>query len=199
MLPAPCLLLKCPRCGAQKKVMSLMSGNTIGAEIWSDLKRIAPMLPQNDPVVKCPDCNYYYWINEQKPSYSKDEYLVTPNLLSFTEWNEALIQLQNDITTKEEVTIRIHILWAFNDIIRYENETLPENETLFISNAVRLLEIMEWTSENILFKAELYREISQFDECIKIINNNIFTDNEIQIAETICQAAKNKNKRVFTI
>ncbi len=199
MQPAPCLLLKCPQCGTQKKVMSLMSGNTFGAQIWSDCKRIAPMLPQNDPIVKCPHCNYYYWIHKQPSSYSENEYFTTPNSLSFIEWNEALIQLQNDVTIEEERTIRIHLLWAFNDTIRHEEDTLPEHETLFISNVLRLLEIMDWTSGNLLFKAELHREIGQFDECLTILNNNKFTDDEISIMRKISQAAQNGNKRAFMI
>lgn len=39
-------IVKCPFGGNEKMLMSLMSGNTIGAIYWSDNKRYAPMLPQ---------------------------------------------------------------------------------------------------------------------------------------------------------
>ena len=63
---------------------------------------------------------------------------------------------------------------------------------------MRLLEIMDWAG-NLLFKAELHREIGQFDECLTILNDNKFTDDEVSIMKKISQAAQNGNKRVFMI
>ena len=49
-------ITSCPHCGGEKEIMSLMSGNYIGAELWSDGKLIAPMLQKPSPVQKCPHC-----------------------------------------------------------------------------------------------------------------------------------------------
>ena len=42
----PARILTCPHCGAKKEVLSLLSGNTFGQQVWSDNKTIAPMLPR---------------------------------------------------------------------------------------------------------------------------------------------------------
>ena len=55
MIPGNAEIVKCPYCGTEKMLMTLISGNTCGAEYWSDNKRIAPMLPSVSPVQKCPD------------------------------------------------------------------------------------------------------------------------------------------------
>lgn len=46
MLPGNPQILTCPYCGQTKNIMSLLSGNTFGAQLWSDNKQIAPMLPE---------------------------------------------------------------------------------------------------------------------------------------------------------
>ena len=46
MMPGPAQILTCPYCGEKKKIMSLLSGNTFGAKLWSDNKKISPMLPE---------------------------------------------------------------------------------------------------------------------------------------------------------
>ena len=55
-------ITSCPHCGGEKEIMSLMSGNYIGAELWSDGKLIAPMLQKPSPVQKCPHCRKYYFM-----------------------------------------------------------------------------------------------------------------------------------------
>lgn len=60
MLPGNPRILICPFCGTEKQIMSLISGNTFGAELWSDNKQIAPMLPEISYIQKCPHCGKYY-------------------------------------------------------------------------------------------------------------------------------------------
>ena len=46
MLPGPARILTCPYCGAYKEVMSLITGNTYGQEVWSENKTYALMNPE---------------------------------------------------------------------------------------------------------------------------------------------------------
>ena len=39
MLPGPYQIIACPQCKGLAKYMTLMSGNTIGARVWTDGKR----------------------------------------------------------------------------------------------------------------------------------------------------------------
>ncbi len=63
MLPGPNYVYKCPRCGNLLTVGSILSGNTIGAKIYSDGKRIAPMLPDFPDLTKCKKCETIFWLN----------------------------------------------------------------------------------------------------------------------------------------
>jgi hypothetical protein len=56
MLAGPDQIVACPHCKALAKYMTLMSGNTFGARVWTDGKQDAPMLPHPPAVVKCRQC-----------------------------------------------------------------------------------------------------------------------------------------------
>jgi hypothetical protein len=62
MLPGPDQIIACPKCQALAKYMTLRSGNTFGARLWTDGKRAAPMLPLPPEVVKCQHCGECYWL-----------------------------------------------------------------------------------------------------------------------------------------
>ena len=57
MLPGPNYIYKCPSCGNFIKIGSLISGNTYGAKLYSDGKRVAPMMPEFPDLTKCKKCN----------------------------------------------------------------------------------------------------------------------------------------------
>ena len=56
MLPGNAEIVICPYCGTKKELMTLVSGNTFGAEYWSDNNRISPILTIAYPVQKCTLC-----------------------------------------------------------------------------------------------------------------------------------------------
>lgn len=64
MTPGPPCRLTCPHCGGHKHIMSIASGNTFGATIWSDSKRDYPMLPQPSAVQYCPHCGHYFFFED---------------------------------------------------------------------------------------------------------------------------------------
>lgn len=67
MLPGNPRIVTCPFCGAQKRLMTLMSGNTIGAKYWSDNKQEAPMLPKVSYVQKF--LPYRHWTQTDRGGY----------------------------------------------------------------------------------------------------------------------------------
>ena len=60
--PGPTTVIACPHCGAAARQSTIMSGNTFGMEVWTDGKRIAPMLPESPPVVQCHKCQKCFWL-----------------------------------------------------------------------------------------------------------------------------------------
>ena len=111
------LILTCPFCGKEKKIMSLVSGNTFDSELWSDNKQIAPMLPEISYVQKCPHCGKYYIIRRQAVKFAKEGHSLETGRLTFSKMKEAFAQLAEEgfIDEKEEINVRMMLHHAYND------------------------------------------------------------------------------------
>ena len=61
----PMLIVReCPHCKAHVVQEETVSGNTIGAKFYTDGKREAKMLPDHPWLVKCPDVQRLFWVDE---------------------------------------------------------------------------------------------------------------------------------------
>lgn len=64
MLPGPMIIKECSKCSNLIADCTIASGNTFGAEFWTDGKREAPMLPEQPWLVICPHCGSAVWIDD---------------------------------------------------------------------------------------------------------------------------------------
>ena len=230
MLPAYCKLALCPRCGGEKEIVQIMSGNTYGAWLWSDSKQIAPMLPQVSPIQKCPTCGHYYFLKnvnkKEGDTYSDEEgwlsfddaieafnELMTDDRRHIEEWktwswfdddkddenSEAFKTWLQNNKQKDLELLTIIIVWAFNDMIR--NGEVPSQEqyevfkTMVSSNLKQPI-----LSNNELLKAELYREIGEFDECLVTLEKFNPEDEFLaDIRKRIIDKAQEHDDKVFVI
>ena len=177
MNPGPAQILTCPHCGAKKEVLSLLSGNTFGQQVWSDNKSIAPMLPKVSFVQKCPSCNGYYLMSRQKPKTGSN-YSFEQGELSYFELKEAWRSLQESVslTDDEKLSILIMQVWAFNDeYSRTEVKPIPSEEQSYIISIIDTL--LAQNEMDDLIKAEFLRESGRFEESVALLNNYI-TDDE---------------------
>lgn len=203
----PSRILTCPYCKTDKKVISLLSGNTLCAEFWSDAKQITPMLREASFVQKCPSCNLYYLLTEftQGNRYVTDfnEQTMEQGNLSFEELCSALYYLEGTIGRESETKIRIMIVQAFNDRYRKEGkieDPSKEEKTVFHDTLSKLIETMKFSDENILFKAELYRELGDFEEAINILETiTPINNSQSRVREKIIMKAKECDNIVFCL
>lgn len=202
MMPGNPQILVCPFCGKEKGIMSIMSGNTFGAEIWSDNKQIVPMLPEISYVQKCPHCGKYYIIARQEVKYAKEGYSFEKGLLTYPEMKEAFPQLSEEgfRDEKEESNVRLMLHHAYNDYYYRSSdskETSANNKNLFYENGKWLIDNL--ITDNVL-KAELYREIGEFEIAHDILESveveDLFLRN---IVSQIQERLKNKDCIVFKI
>ena len=205
MLPANAKIVKCPFCGTNKKLLSLASGNTFGAKHWSDQKMIAPMLPRVSPVQKCPTCGKYY-LEYKQPYKEGDDWSSERGELSYQEWKEAYDQFLSDNSTPNDdlQIIRHHLIQAFNDnFYRYGEDPVPaEEEAYFVSIIHEYIDSGSWNKENLLFKAELYREADEMENCAKVlsqIHTNSLKEFELKIFDAIKTKMEEGDKIVFRI
>lgn len=195
-------ILICPFCGKKKEIMSLLSGNTFRAEMWSDNKQIAPMLPEISFVQRCPQCGKYYITERQELKYAKDSYSIDQGLLSYPEMKEAFIQLSEEgfVNEEEETKVRMMLHHAYNDYYyrSYDNKEInAEDKTLFHENGSWLIDNL--ITGNVL-KAEFYREIGEFEVAHDILESVEVEDEFLKrIMTQIQERVQNNDCRVFKI
>lgn len=166
-------ILICPFCGAEKPVIQLLSGNTFGATQWSDLKTNYPMLQQPSPVQQCPQCGKFYFTGAVKKQRGPD-YSFEKGDLNYEQIKQALSQYEHtSLPPEEEVLLRLLFLHIYNDTFQREGVTpagqpAEQDVSLFRKQVLRLLQI--WKAET-LVKAELYREIGEMNECIRLLDS----------------------------
>lgn len=175
MIPGPANILSCPFCGGTKEVMSLVSGNTCGATVWSDTRRDYPMLPEVSPIQECPHCHKFYFIEQAKHEYSKDpnsemNSFMQLGKLTYPQLVRAKKQMETLSLVKMQRWILNHqIFMAFNDSFRREPEKVafpPREEDIQIykDTIAELLNGIDQSEDYELFHAELLRESGRFEE-----------------------------------
>jgi len=202
MMPGNPRILVCPFCGKEKEIMSLISGNTFGAEIWSDNKQIAPMLPEISYIQKCPHCGKYYITGRQEVKYAKDDYSFEKGLLTYPEMKEAFTQLSEEgfLNEKEEINVRMMLHHAYNDYYYRTDEKKvisEEDKTLFHENGLWLINNLITDS---VMKAEFYREIGEIDTAKSILDSITVEDEFLKrIVTGIKERLEVNNCQVFKV
>ena len=202
MMPGNPRILVCPFCGKEKEIMSLISGNTFGAELWSDNKQIAPMLPEISYVQKCPHCGKYYITGRQEVKYAKDGYSFEKGLLTYPEMKEAFTQLSEEgfLNEKEEINVRMMLHHAYNDYYYRTDEKKvisEEDNTLFHENGLWLINNLITDS---VMKAEFYREIGEIDTAKSILDSITVEDEFLKrIVTGIKERLEVNNCQVFKV
>ena len=202
MTPGKPQILTCPFCGAKKEIMTLASGNTFGAEFWSDNKQIAPMLPEISLVQKCPKCGKYYIRTRQNVVYSEKGWCFEKGTLSFGEMKEAFHQLQEQgfEDEKEEINIRMMLHHAYNDYYYRNDDTHIVNEEdrkLFHENGLWLIKNL--ITDNVM-KAEFYREIGEMEAAKSILDSIHVEDDFLKnISDEMIRRISNNDDKVFRI
>ena len=205
MLPANAKIVKCPFCGERKELLNLASGNTFGAKHWSDQEMIAPMLPRVSPVQKCPACGKYY-LEYKQPYKEGDDWSSERGELSYQQWKEAYEQFKADKSIKSDdmQIIRHHIIMAFNDEFYRNGSDLvtSQEEAFFIEIINDYIASNKWNSQNMLFKAELYREAGEMDKCREVlsqISTKSLKEFELKIYDMIKTKMTKGDKTVFQL
>jgi hypothetical protein len=199
MLPGPDIIIACPQCGALARVFSLMSGNTLGATLWTDAYMDAPMLPRPPAITRCDNCTAFFWVkdaprvgkvsrwsDEPAPEAWRNAPEVRP--LSEDEHWEAIAN-GSASNSQEERLLRTWAWWTGNHrfrdlpgsdwrarkIARSKVSPKPSTDEIFSSaarqNLERLVALLEDTPpDDRLTKAEAARELGQFDQAIALLS-----------------------------
>jgi hypothetical protein len=204
MIPGPILIIPCPQCANLGKKRTLISGNTFGAELWSDGKRIAPMLPEYPSFVKCRKCGTFFFIKDSDAQTrftwsdrGKDKwpYIDFFEFPTFNEYIEALGKVD------DEKYLRLLIFRSFNDCAREgkDDEISEDMQMLHEDNLKSLLYLLtEEDIDELLTKIEINRELGRFEKCLELLQNINSEKHEWLIVKFSNEILK-KNKKVFRL
>jgi hypothetical protein len=185
MLPGPILIIKAPGCTKLLKQSTLASGNTFGATFWTDGKMEAPMLPDKPWLMKSPSEGVLFWTDEcevlgEISFFSEEPENLEWEDLEFAEEPDeadylAVISKGFADTPEKMRYTRIRFWWQGNDRIRCQEWT--ELPYLHIENLTELLPLLadDDASQRVM-KAEVLRELSLFDESLKLLSGNFPSD-----------------------
>jgi hypothetical protein len=220
MLPGPFYVYTCPNCGNLLSKGSLMSGNTFGARIFSDGKRIAPMLPEYPNLTKCKKCDRIFWLSKLKEigTFCWDDFPCwldgsggNPKTLTWRNADSATFLNIDDYqkaiemglieNVAEEIMIRQNIWWAYNDRIRDGQNifTNDEDEERWKDNINLLMNLLDQSDINQrIMVADIYRNLGDFESCIHLIRS-IDSIEHYWLKEQFENECKNKNRWVVEI
>jgi len=195
--------------------MSLMSGNTIGALYYTDGKRIAPMLPDLPYHIKCPKCGVFFKITNRLIKRPSKRDLPNVEFLSIDELRAAIIaglynaEKEGSKGRKEDdISLRLDLWRAFNDRVRNNSENditvpwkNPDEKTAYETNCRELLILMNEDNNDTfyLLRAELHRNLGEFDECKRIMQKVSEPDNYEGFISAMTEACDNKNVLTFCL
>lgn len=209
MLPGPNFIYQCPLCDTLVSKSSLMSGNTFGAEFFSDGRYFARMMPEFPRITKCIGCTTMFWLDKTNEigSYNWGEEInkewEEAFNVDFLTLNDYFLALEFHLprTIEEEIYIRKRIWWGMNDRIRFKEE-LPayENENqLWSDNIHKLISLLNSSDDDEkIIITELHRNLGNFDTSIEMLKS-IKHPKYDWLKNAITKACKSKNKKVFQL
>ena len=120
--------------------------------------------------------------------------------LNFQEAREALEQLYESSDLKRRFTLRLYVLYAYNDMYGRAG-VIPldgSEDQLFFEENCRELIKMERTIPTL--RAELYREIGEFGKCIEYLDSlEPAGEHENKVRELIKERALIGDRTVFRL
>lgn len=204
--PGPDIIRECPRCKTPLAQRSMMSGNSFGARLWTDGKMLAPMLPDRPWLVKCPNCGELFWIDEARElgkrawwyEHNAWPLAAEPDLSSEADFLKVLSAAR--LPEEKERYVRQRAWWAANDSIRMTENATASFSTAQEGNLHALADILdEKNPGQRITKAEIYRELGKFDECIKLLALPFDEGHHNKVAAFIRKLAEQRSRSVREI
>ena len=206
MTLGPILIMKAPGCKRPVKVKTIGSGNTFGSIAWTDGRCVAPMLPDNPWLRKSPSEGVLFWLDEckeigqidryggraGKPEWEELDYAEEPSEADYL----AAINSGIANTKKKLRYVRTRLWWTGNDRLRRNEDETSALPGVHVQNLLELAALLSnKDAEQRLMKAEIFRELSRFDDALKLLEGE-FPDGYEHAVRRIRDLAASGNSRV---
>ncbi|MEW5844956.1 MAG: hypothetical protein AB1777_01685 [Bacteroidota bacterium] len=210
MLPGPFYIYKCPNCGNLLQKGSILSGNTFYSILYSDGKRIGSMLPEFPEITKCNKCDNIFWLSKSveigtyelggkknSKKWENADWLVSLGIDDYFKALDSGIAKNK----QEELYIRQRIWYLYNDRVRDGQDQFVDekDEIRWRENCFELISLLDQSDLNQkIIVAEIYRNLGDFENCIKIIQS-IDNDDFNWIKDKLINECNRKNKHVIVL
>jgi len=200
---------QCPNCDCEFTAWAVNSCNTFGgAKFYTDGSVEGPMFDSGSLLLICPKCSKYFW-REDVPtlqSVRDRDYCLDSDKQSFprAEWVEGrhyedMVRQSFWRTGDEEKYIRIRAWWSCNSPYRDDSTQEFRLSAEQEENLRRLLRLLDADDPHgSLMKAEIFRELGQFEECLKQLAQP-FGERYLLAVNTISKLANEKQRKVGLI
>jgi hypothetical protein len=170
--PMP-IVRECPHCRAHVVQEDTLSGNTFGATFWTDGKREAKMLPDHPWLAKCPICNFLFWIDEAVEVDTGFDAAKGKQQVLAPSGKEMLEFLSGSALPRDkEMFLRVAAWRSANDAWRRVLNATPAFSKDLVQNLHVLSEMLDESEPNQrILKAEIARELGEFDECLGLLSH----------------------------
>ena len=184
-----------------------MSGNTFNSTLFSDGKRVSPMLPEFPDLTKCTKCDSILWLSKLKEigthKLGDNDNLHWKNAdgAGFLTVDEYIIALNNGMakTVEDELFIRRKIWWAYNDRIRNGDNLFESvnDEIRWKENCTELIKLLDPSDLNQqIMIAEIKRNLGDFEGCLEIVKR--IEDENLKWLKDIFIAECGRGNRLVT-
>jgi hypothetical protein len=169
----PVLIVReCPHCKAHVVQEDTLSGNTIGAKVYTDGKREAKMLPDHPALVKCPLCSGLFWVQESVEVDVGFEAAEGKQKVLPPSEKEMLDFLAGQTLPEgKKIYLRMRCWWNANDAWRWVQSPKPTFSSEQVKNLDALSALFDDSEPNQrILKAEIARELGNFEECLLLLS-----------------------------
>ena len=227
----PKYVYECPQCASLFQRGSVISGNSFGADIYSDGSMDKTHLGNYPSFTRCRQCGHFFWVDEAKvvgamsfddiPFHIEGEdpeslkgYIRRKREKYAAEWYDsphaAYLTLDNYYfainnklyrNDKEEKYLRKLAWWLEN--FRDKSGVAAKRSSVELQRRVRnmrrLAQLLDESDPYFmqgLMKADIYRQLGEFDNCLLILNRLNLPDHGKFIAQ-MREHCEKGNKLVF--
>jgi hypothetical protein len=166
------IVRECPHCKAHVVQEETVSGNTTGAKLYTDGKLEAKMLPNHPWLVKCPVCSGLFWVDETvEVDTGFDAAKGKKQLLAPSEKDLLGFLSGPGLPKDKEIYLRMRAWRSAKDAWRWNPNATPAFSKDQEQNLKALSKMLDEKKPNQrILKAEIARELGEFDECLNLLS-----------------------------
>ncbi len=196
---------KCCFCDSPIEVLPLLEGRHTGSILWSDGFMNSPMMPKQEIIAKCDHCKEVVWlIDLENMVIEADNQAVKNKITRYTALNEqelfAIIETEHykQLPPELQVYLRVEAWHIGNKERRGKTETQAFSK-LERENMIALVALLDLGDpQSRVMKAELQRELGEFNSCIEILDY-LFDPQFEPIVAKIKEQAELKNINIIKV